>query len=129
MRRVWWACDRATRWWLAAATPAQPLPAALPLPVSSSCKSSSCCSVAQLLTSTPFPAFPFPSATHHPHSHIGRLLNRFTKDAEAVDMQLAGVVNSALNCFVNAACSLVVVLGVSPATGLAFVPLAWVYHR
>jgi hypothetical protein len=46
-----------------------------------------------------------------------------------VDIQLAGVVNSALNCFVNAACSLVVVLGVSPATGLAFLPLALVYHR
>lgn len=59
----------------------------------------------------------------------GRLLNRFTKDTEAVDLQLAGSFQSALNCFVNACLSLMVVMSVSPGTILAVIPLAYIYYR
>ncbi|KAF8057290.1 Abcc2 [Scenedesmus sp. PABB004] len=59
----------------------------------------------------------------------GRLINRFTKDTEAVDMQMAASVSSALTCIVSAALSIVVVVVVSPYTALALVPLAVLYYR
>lgn len=58
----------------------------------------------------------------------GRLLNRFTKDTESLDVQLSGSVNSALTCFVSAALSIVVVISVSPTTVAAIVPLGALYY-
>ncbi len=59
----------------------------------------------------------------------GRLLNRFTKDTETVDVTLSGSVNSALNCFANAALSMVVIVAVSPGMALAAIPLGLLYAR
>jgi ATP-binding cassette subfamily C (CFTR/MRP) protein 1 len=59
----------------------------------------------------------------------GRLLNRFAKDTEAVDVSLASSVSSFLNCAVSVVWSLAVVVAVSPGVALAVVPLAWAYAR
>lgn len=63
----------------------------------------------------------------------GRLLNRFTKDTEAVDVQLSSSVNSFLNCAVSVLWSLIVVILVSPGVLLALLPLsisyAWIQAR
>eukprot|EP00775_Hariotina_reticulata_P001784 gene1784-2118_t len=59
----------------------------------------------------------------------GRLLNRFTKDTESLDTQMAASVNSALTCLASAFLSIVVVVVVSPYTVLALVPLSLVYYR
>lgn len=59
----------------------------------------------------------------------GRLLNRFTKDTEAVDVTMSGTVSSALTCFVSAGLSLFVVLYVSPLVVFAIVPLAAFYYK
>lgn len=59
----------------------------------------------------------------------GRLLNRFTKDTEAVDVTMSGTVSSALTCFVSAGLSLAVVIYVSPLVILAVIPLMLFYHR
>jgi ATP-binding cassette subfamily C (CFTR/MRP) protein 1 len=59
----------------------------------------------------------------------GRLLNRFSKDTEAADTQLPGVVNSALSCAVSAGYSVAVVLGAAPASALAIFPIAILYLR
>ncbi len=57
----------------------------------------------------------------------GRLLNRFAKDTEAVDVSLASSVSSFLNCAVSVVWSLAVVVAVSPGVALAVAPLAWAY--
>ncbi|WPT17490.1 Multidrug resistance-associated protein 1 [Picochlorum sp. SENEW3] len=57
----------------------------------------------------------------------GRLLNRFTKDVEAVDTSLQASVSSFLNCTVSVFWSLIVVVAVSPTIALAFVPIAFAY--
>ncbi|WIA42403.1 hypothetical protein OEZ86_008404 [Tetradesmus obliquus] len=59
----------------------------------------------------------------------GRLINRFTKDTEALDIQMAAAVNSALTCLVGALLSIVVVVVVSPYTVLALIPLGLLYYR
>ncbi|MEW5303174.1 MAG: hypothetical protein WDW36_005892 [Sanguina aurantia] len=59
----------------------------------------------------------------------GRLLNRFTKDTEAVDINVSSSVNSALSTFVSAAMSVVVVIVVSPLVTIALFPLGFMYHR
>jgi ABC-type multidrug transport system fused ATPase/permease subunit len=62
-------------------------------------------------------------------SAAGRLINRFTKDTEALDIQMAAAVNSALTCLVGALLSIVVVVVVSPYTILALIPLGLLYYR
>lgn len=59
----------------------------------------------------------------------GRLLNRFTKDTEAVDINVSSSVNSALSTFVSAAMSVIVVIIVSPLVTIALFPLGFMYHR
>ncbi|GIL72743.1 hypothetical protein Vretimale_4441 [Volvox reticuliferus] len=59
----------------------------------------------------------------------GRLLNRFTKDTEALDVNVSGAVNSALSTFVTAILSVVVVVVVTPLAVVCFVPLFFVYYR
>lgn len=77
--------------------------------------------------------FPFPAKiTHTLHTQkqkSGRLINRFTKDTEAVDTQLSAAVNSALSCLVSAVLAIVVVVTVSPLTVVVLVPLAVLYYR
>jgi len=59
----------------------------------------------------------------------GRLLNRFTKDTEAVDVSLSSSVSSFTMCFVNVWMSLAVVALVTPAFVLGIIPLAVIYWR
>ncbi|KAI8472504.1 MAG: P-loop containing nucleoside triphosphate hydrolase protein [Monoraphidium minutum] len=59
----------------------------------------------------------------------GRLINRFTKDTEAVDTQMAMAVNSALACVVGVLLSVVAVVAVSPYTLVALAPLSLLYYR
>ena len=59
----------------------------------------------------------------------GRLLNRFTKDIEAVDTSLQSSLSSFLSCSVSVLWSLVVVVAVSPATAAAFFPITFAYAR
>ena len=59
----------------------------------------------------------------------GRLLNRFTKDIEAVDTSLQSSLSSFLSCSVSVMWSLVVVVVVSPATAVAFFPITFAYAK
>ncbi|KAJ9526631.1 hypothetical protein QJQ45_017605 [Haematococcus lacustris] len=59
----------------------------------------------------------------------GRLLNRLTKDTEAVDVQVSGSVNMALICLVNALLSILVVSLVSPVALVALGPMSLLYYR
>jgi len=59
----------------------------------------------------------------------GRLVNRFSKDVEALDVALGEIVQSALTCFVNVLFALAVAVAVAPAVGLLAVPLAAAYWR
>lgn len=59
----------------------------------------------------------------------GRLLNRFTKDTEAVDTSLQSSISSFLNCFVSVVVSLAVVMLVSPFVIIAILPLAFAYSK
>ncbi|GBF89551.1 canalicular multispecific organic anion transporter [Raphidocelis subcapitata] len=59
----------------------------------------------------------------------GRLVNRFTKDTEALDTQMSAAVNSALACLVGVAGSVAAVAAVSPYVLVALVPLAVLYYR
>ncbi|KAI3434886.1 hypothetical protein D9Q98_002940 [Chlorella vulgaris] len=58
----------------------------------------------------------------------GRLLNRFTKDTEAVDVALQGSVSSFINCAISVLWSLVVVVAVSPGILAAIFPLSLSYY-
>ncbi|KAL6768590.1 hypothetical protein ACKKBF_B11340 [Auxenochlorella protothecoides x Auxenochlorella symbiontica] len=57
----------------------------------------------------------------------GRLLNRFTRDTEAVDVQLPDSVRSFTSCAVSVLWCLVLVVAVSPAIMAMLVPLALAY--
>lgn len=59
----------------------------------------------------------------------GRLLNRFTKDTEAVDTSVSSAISSALTTFTTATLSIVVVAIVTPAALLALLPLSFIYYR
>lgn len=59
----------------------------------------------------------------------GRLLNRFTKDMEAIDVTVSGVVSMTLTTFVLAVLSVVVIVVVSPLSILAVLPLGYVYYK
>lgn len=65
----------------------------------------------------------------HPLCAAGRLVNRFTKDTEALDAQMAASVSSALTCLASAGLSVVVVVAVSPFTLAVLLPLALLYYR
>lgn len=70
-------------------------------------------------------------ATQQPPTppQTGRLVNRFTKDTEALDTQMSAAVNSALTCLVGVAASVAAVAAVSPYVLVALVPLAALYYR
>lgn len=72
----------------------------------------------------------FPSLPSHECNPLsGRLLNRFTKDTEALDINVSGAVNSALTTAVTAALSVVVVVVVTPLAVVIFLPLTFIYYR
>ncbi|PRW33949.1 ABC transporter isoform A [Chlorella sorokiniana] len=58
----------------------------------------------------------------------GRLINRFTKDTESVDVALQSSVSSFLNCAVSVLWSLVVIVAVSPGIVAAILPLSLSYY-
>ncbi|KAL4446696.1 hypothetical protein ABPG77_007940 [Micractinium sp. CCAP 211/92] len=58
----------------------------------------------------------------------GRLLNRFTKDTESVDVALQSSVSSFLNCAISVLWSLIVVVAVSPGILAAILPLTLSYY-
>ncbi|DBA72204.1 TPA: hypothetical protein ACH3X2_010602 [Trebouxia sp. C0005] len=60
---------------------------------------------------------------------LGRLLNRFTKDTEAVDVELLKLVLEVVDCLASALGALAVVLFVTPAILVVAVPLAFGYLR
>ncbi|KAL0032002.1 hypothetical protein WJX77_000079 [Trebouxia sp. C0004] len=60
---------------------------------------------------------------------MGRLLNRFTKDTEAIDEELLQLVVEVVDCFASALGDLAVVLFVTPAILVVAVPLAFGYLR
>lgn len=59
----------------------------------------------------------------------GRLINRFTKDTEALDTQMSQSVNSALVCLAGVLLSIVAVAIVSPYILLFLLPLGVLYYR
>ncbi|KAK9823545.1 hypothetical protein WJX72_003616 [[Myrmecia] bisecta] len=59
----------------------------------------------------------------------GRLLNRFTKDMEAVDISLAQSVQSFIMCATSVTGAIVVVLVVTPFIIFAIVPLSLLYRQ
>ncbi|KAK9823485.1 hypothetical protein WJX72_003089 [[Myrmecia] bisecta] len=59
----------------------------------------------------------------------GRLLNRFARDTEAIDVQLSEFINSAIYCIVNVLGSLLVMAVVSPLVIIFALPLIYVYDR
>ena len=59
----------------------------------------------------------------------GRLLNRFTKDIEAVDTSLQASLSSFLSCSVSVVWSLIVVVIVTPAIAVAFLPITFAYAK
>ncbi|KAK9813623.1 hypothetical protein WJX73_000516 [Symbiochloris irregularis] len=59
----------------------------------------------------------------------GRLMNRFTKDTQAVDLTLATVISDVINCMSSTLASLTLSSIVSPLAVLAFVPVAWGFEQ
>jgi ABC-type multidrug transport system fused ATPase/permease subunit len=60
---------------------------------------------------------------------VGRLINRFSRDIEALDVNLGEVVLSCTDCLVAVLGSILVVLFVTPGVLLALVPLFFLYWR
>jgi ABC-type multidrug transport system fused ATPase/permease subunit len=60
---------------------------------------------------------------------VGRILNRFSRDIEAVDQQIPRSVHESLGCVLNILMTLGVVVLVSPAALVAIVPVAVIYWR
>lgn len=59
----------------------------------------------------------------------GRLLNRFTKDVESVDMNVAQAVDSFLTCFVSVVGALMVVIVVTPGVVALIIPIGFLYYQ
>eukprot|EP00884_Botryococcus_braunii_P017606 jgi/Botrbrau1/4529/Bobra.60_2s0019.2 len=60
---------------------------------------------------------------------VGRLVNRFSRDVEALDVKLGDVVISCTNCLVAVLGSILVVMFVTPGVLLALIPLFFLYWR
>jgi ABC-type multidrug transport system fused ATPase/permease subunit len=59
----------------------------------------------------------------------GRLLNRFSRDTEALDVVLGETVQSVLTCFSSTVFSVLVALAATPAVAGLLAPLAFVFWR
>ena len=58
----------------------------------------------------------------------GRLLNRFAKDTESIDTQIASTLNSFISCVVTVIGSVAVILVVTPAVSVFLAPLLYLYY-
>lgn len=59
---------------------------------------------------------------------MGRVLQRFSRDVEAVDIQLQWSFETTVRCLVSIATSLVLIIGVLPVLLLVVVPVLWLYY-
>ncbi|HEY8278749.1 MAG TPA: ATP-binding cassette domain-containing protein [Bdellovibrionota bacterium] len=59
---------------------------------------------------------------------IGRVLLRFSRDTEAVDIQLQWSFDSTVRCLVNIGVALTLILGVLPLMAAVVVPVLWLYY-
>lgn len=60
---------------------------------------------------------------------VGRILQRFSRDIESVDIYLQWSFESAVNCFLRVLASLVLIIGVMPLTALLILPVMFLYYR
>lgn len=59
---------------------------------------------------------------------VGRVLQRFSRDVEAVDIQLQWSFETTVRCLVNIATTLVLILGVMPLMAVVIAPVLWLYY-
>lgn len=59
---------------------------------------------------------------------IGRILQRFSRDVEAVDIQLQWSFETTVRCLVSIATALFLILGVLPVLLVVVVPVLWLYY-
>jgi ABC-type multidrug transport system fused ATPase/permease subunit len=60
---------------------------------------------------------------------IGRILQRFSRDVEAVDIQLQWSFETTVRCLVNIGTALFLILSVLPVMLLVVAPVLWLYYR
>lgn len=59
---------------------------------------------------------------------VGRVLNRFSRDLEAVDWQIPRSLHEALGCVCSILSTLIVIVAVTPIAAVAIFPVALVYY-
>ncbi len=59
---------------------------------------------------------------------IGRVLQRFSRDVEAVDIQLQWSFETTVRCLVNISTALFLILGVLPVMAVVILPILWLYY-
>ena len=59
---------------------------------------------------------------------IGRVLQRFSRDVEAVDIQLQWSFETTVRCLISIATALVLILSVLPVLLVVVVPVLWLYY-
>lgn len=59
---------------------------------------------------------------------IGRVLQRFSRDVEAVDIQLQWSFETTVRCLVNISTALFLIVGILPITLLVLAPVLWLYY-
>jgi ABC-type multidrug transport system fused ATPase/permease subunit len=59
---------------------------------------------------------------------IGRILQRFSRDVEAVDIQLQWSFETTVRCLVNIGMALALILGILPLMAMVIVPVLWLYY-
>ena len=60
---------------------------------------------------------------------VGRILQRFSRDIESVDIYLQWSFESAVNCFLRVLTSLVLIVGVTPLMAFLIFPVMYLYYR
>ncbi|MGZ3658555.1 MAG: ATP-binding cassette domain-containing protein [Bdellovibrionota bacterium] len=60
---------------------------------------------------------------------IGRILQRFSRDVEAVDIQLQWSFETTVRCLVNIGTALLLILGILPVMAVVIAPVMWFYYR
>lgn len=60
---------------------------------------------------------------------VGRVLNRFSRDMEAIDTQIPGSLHEALGCVFSVSTTLIVIVAVAPIAMAVIVPIAYIYYH
>lgn len=60
---------------------------------------------------------------------IGRILQRFSRDVEAVDIELQWCFENSIKAFLQVIVNLILILVVVPAVALVIAPVMWVYYK